>query len=405
LPSDISKLSDNNLKSVDMNARKGSCSFLLLFILSSCATDTAPSSNIFLGGVFSTTGATASLDNPALRGAQLAIREINENGGLLGGVISMPVLDARGDSIGAHNAAQGLIEQHVSALIGLSDSYPATAAALVANKNGVPFLTVGATSPKLPEETGNQTFLACFGDNVQAAAGAEFAYDNLHERTVYLLTNTSTLYTTLLSGYFKTRWTELAGSSSIGGENSYTSEWTDLAAQIADIKQKNPSFLYIAAMPEDLTWVIPQIRTAGITTPIIGGDGYDAPTITALPPAQSDSVYFTTHALMETSGTASIRAFMAAYKSEYGIYPENAFAALGYDAVKLFAQALTNAGTSDPSQLREAFEQIRNFPGTTGSISFSAASHVPKKAVTVIAMKSGKYTFAAEFVPRGIPAP
>ncbi|HEY0444111.1 MAG TPA: ABC transporter substrate-binding protein, partial [Candidatus Limnocylindrales bacterium] len=112
------------------------------------------------------------------------------------------------------------------------------------------------------------------------------------------------------------------------------------------------------------------------------------------------------HALMDaTGGTDPIKKFIAAYNKEYGHDPENAFAALGYDTVYLLADAIKRANGTDSAAVKKALEETKGFQGITGSVTFSADSHVPQKGVTVIAVTGGKFTLGAEVVPEKVPAP
>ena len=102
----------------------------------------------------------------------------------------------------------------LSAITGLSDTNMVLAAAPITEKARMVFLTSGATSPRVPIEFPNYYFMACFGDNTQAAAGAEYALSALGARTVYLLFDETTDYTVLLAKYFKERYLQLGGQSS-----------------------------------------------------------------------------------------------------------------------------------------------------------------------------------------------
>jgi branched-chain amino acid transport system substrate-binding protein len=248
-------------------------------------------------------------------------------------------------------------------------------------------------------------FLAAFGDNVQAAAGAEYALDTFGD-SAYLLWDKGQTYTTLLAEYFKARFTEAGGT--LVAEDTYESDATDFAAQIAKIKAlpEQPAFYYVAAMPGNIGIVVKQMRDAGLTGPIIGGDGYDTPDLPAIAGPASNDVYFTTHALMDANGgTEPIKAFMAAYEAKFGHPVENAFAALGYDTVYLLKDAIERAGSMDGQALKGAIETTADFPGITGSITFSPDSHVPQKGVTVIEVVDQAFTLAAEVVPTSVPAP
>ena len=188
----------------------------------------------------------------------------------------------------------------------------------------------------------------------------------------------------------------------------YQNGLTDFSAQIAKVAAlpEQPDFYYIAAMPHNIGTAVKQFRDAGLTGPIVGGDGYDTPDLLTVAGAAANDVYFTTHALMDPAGgTDGIKAFIEAYTARFGHAPENAFAALGYDSIKLLADAITRAGGLDGAALKSAIETTTEFPGITGAITFTPESHVPQKGVTVIAVKDGAFTLGSETVPTYVPAP
>ncbi len=141
-------------------------------------------------------------------------------------------------------------------------------------------------------------FLAAFGDNVQAAAGAEYAMQNFG-KTAYLLSDKGVEYTTLLGQYFKKAF-EAAGGT-IVLEDVYEDAATDFSSQITKVKAlpTQPDFYYVAAMPNNVGSVVKQFRDAGLTAPIVGGDGYDTPDLVTTAGAAANEVYFSTHALMD----------------------------------------------------------------------------------------------------------
>jgi len=231
-------------------------------------------------------------------------------------------------------------------------------------------------------------YVHSFGDNVQAAAGAEYALKTFGPNA-YLLWDKGVEYTTLLGAYFKSRFTEAGGTIVL--EDSYDDKATDFSAQIAKMKALSPApdFYYIAAMPYNIGPLVKQMRDAGITGPIVGGDGYDTPDLVSVAGAAADNVLFSTHALMDAAGgTDGIKKFMAAYNTEYGHDPENAFAALGYDTVYLLADAIKRAGSMDSKALNEAIGSTKDFPGITGLITYANGAHVPQKGVTLIEVKT-----------------
>jgi branched-chain amino acid transport system substrate-binding protein len=362
---------------------------------------------IKLGMLFNMTGSQASLDAPSANGANLAAKEINAAGGILGKKIQLVSFDGKSDAATIGTAATQLAKtDKVVAMFGFSDSDMVMAAAPTAAKAGVVFVTSGATSPKLPDQVPDYLYLSCFGDNVQAAAGAEFAVGALKAKTVYLLIDKGMEYTLLLGKYFKERFTELGGT--VVFEDNYQTGDKDFSAQITKLKgqKAKADLLYIASGPDDVGTIVKQFRDSGVKAPIMGGDGYDTPLLAQVAGKGSENVYFTTHSLMDSGlGTDAVKKFIEAYKAEFKVDPENAFAGLGYDTVKLLADAIKRAGSADPKAIRTALQATKDLAGVTGAISYPAGNRIPQKGVTVILIKDGKFTLAQELVPQKVPAP
>ena len=106
-------------------------------------------------------------------------------------------------------------------------------------KAQIPFVTPGATSPKLPSQLGNDVFLACFGDNVQAAVGAEFALKKLNAKTAYLLTDTRHRIHDACCRTTSSKPIEHGGGK-IVGKDTYKIGDKTFTAQIAKIKASFP---------------------------------------------------------------------------------------------------------------------------------------------------------------------
>jgi branched-chain amino acid transport system substrate-binding protein len=366
----------------------------------------AAQDTIKIGAPFNVTGALSSVDAPALNGAKLKAKEINDAGGVLGKKLELVVYDTKTDpTVIAAVASQLINQDKVPVALGFADSDAVLALGPIFQTAGVPFVTPGATSPKLPEQVGSEMFLACFGDNVQAAAGAEFVLNKLGGETVYLLRDNTTEYTTLLAKYFKEAYEHGGGKIVLAddykhGDTSFTAQITKLKALPA-----KPHVLYVSAQPDDIGVVVKQMRQAGLTQPIVGGDGYDTPLLLSVGGKAANNVYFSTHAFMAEDSTPGIVKFYQAYKAAYNTAPENAFAALGYDTLGLIADAITRAGSVDPGKIRDALAATQGYKGITGSISYAPGSRVPQKTVSIIGVKDDRLFLAAEVTPNWIAKP
>jgi branched-chain amino acid transport system substrate-binding protein len=272
------------------------------------------------------------------------------------------------------------------------------AAAKVAAERGLVFVTSGATSPLLTEQVPEYLFLSCFGDNVQAAAGAEFAYDALKARTVAVLFRHDSTYTKLLHGYFETRFKELGGK--VLAVESYSLDAGDIGAKVAKLPAAD--LIYLAGQPDGVSLVVPALRSAGIESPILGGDGLDIGEAWSKIDKAS-KVYFTTHAYLGAENPApAVKEFRSAFARAYPGKEPDAFAALGYDAARLLMAAIESAGSTEPQAVREGLARTKDFPGVTGNIIFAAGDRIPLKSVTIMQVDGGQ-KFEAEILPIQIP--
>ncbi|MCB9289466.1 MAG: ABC transporter substrate-binding protein [Lewinellaceae bacterium] len=382
--------------------------YIQLFVLALCITslgcnkdnNTEQSETLVLGAIYNLTGGQSALDIPSSKGAQLAIEQANAEGGINGKDVQLILKDGQTDPDVLKNRVAEIISEYPStaAFLGLSDTDQVLAAAGVAADSHRVFLTSGATSPKLPGQIPDYLFLACFGDNVQAAAAAEWAYNEQDARTVSIIYDSTDTYTRLLQGYFTSRFEELGGQVLV--KQAYAQG--NIAPAVQEIQPSN--LIFFAALPQDAPAGVQLIRQAGFTAPIIGGDAYDEPDSWKNLPDISE-VFFTTHAYLGADNpNTEVQAFRQAYIQAYDEEP-SAFAALGYDATRLLIEAQQKADSTNPEDIRQALASIQGFAGVTGSISYGSGSRIPSKSVTIMEVRNGAQNLVMELVPEKVPAP
>lgn len=346
---------------------------------------------IKIGALYNVTGGMSSLDGPSLKGAELAAKQVNEAGGVLGRPIEVIAIDTRTDQQETAKAAQRVLSEDVVAGIGMSDTTFVMAAAPLFQEAGIPFVTSGATHPELPQWVGNYFFMTPFGDDDQSYAIADYAYDTMGLRTAAVWTDQSMDFTKALSKFFIERFKERGGE--IVGEDSFMIGDTDFSAQIARLKsiEPAPDAVFVSAIPTEAGLSVKQIREAGMTLPIVSGDGFDTDLVATTPgPELADDVFFSTHTY-RADDRQEVTDFVEDYKAEYGIEPENAFAPLGYDAMMLVVDAIERAGSAEPDAIRDALEKTRGFKAVTGEISYTRESMVPPKPISIISVRSGQF--------------
>jgi len=360
---------------------------------------------IKIGVVMNLTGPWASIDGPAWNGIQLAVDQINTAGGLLGQPVEAICIDTKADEAETIAAITRLAEvEKVSAILGYCDTHWVLTGAPIAAEYGIPFITPGATHPRIPERTG--AWLACFGDNAQAAAMAEYAYNVLGLRKVAVWIDTACDFCVAVSTYFEDAWKHLGGE--VVYEDYFETSWTDFSALVSRLKayqdEGKVDCVYPSAIPGNVGLIVRQLREGGVILPIIGEDGFDTPLLVEVGSLYAEGVLFATHVSLD-SPDPKVQEFVTAYAGKFGRRPENAFAALGYDAMMLVAEAIKVAGSADPAAIEEGLAQIKAFPGVTGTLAYPEGSKVPDKSVAILIVLGGKFRTLATFAPEYLPPP
>jgi branched-chain amino acid transport system substrate-binding protein len=356
---------------------------------------------IKIGALYNLTGGMSSLDGPSLKGAQLAAKQINAAGGLLGKQIELIAPDGKTDQQETAKSAQRVLSEGVVAGFGQSDTTFVMAGAPLFQEKGIPFVTSGATHPELPAWVGDNMFMTAFGDDDQSFAIADYAIDKLGVKRVAVWTDNSMDFTKALSKFFIQRFEEKGGE--IVGQDVFMMGDTDFSAQIARLAAVDPApdAVFISAIPSEAGLSVKQIREQGITMPIISGDGFDTELVSTVPgPELANEVYFSTHTY-RADDRPEVAKFVEDYKAEYGIEPENAFAPLGYDALNLIADAIKRANSAEPKAIRDALATTSGFKAVTGEVTYSRASMVPPKPVSIISVKNGDYKVEEIWRPEG----
>ncbi|HMM39156.1 MAG TPA: ABC transporter substrate-binding protein [Desulfovibrio sp.] len=353
---------------------------------------------IKIGALYGLTGGMSSIDTPSLNGAKLKAKLINKSGGLLGGrQVEILGVDTKTDQKASAMGAKKVLSEGIVAGIGYSDPAFVLPAAPLFQKQGIPFVTSGATLPTLPKMIGDCMFMTPFGDDDQSYAIADYTVKKLGAKKVAVWTDNSMDFTKTLSRFYKERIKKLGGTIVL--EDFFMMGDKDFSAQIARLKSSGAEAVFVSSIPNEAGLTVKQIREAGLKLPIVSGDGFDTELITTVPgPALANDVFFATHTYREDT-RPEVLDFIKEYKAEYGHDPENAFAALGFDAVGLIADAITRAGSAEPAAIKKALRTTKDFKAVTGTITYSRASGVPVKGVSVISVKGGKYKVEEVWYP------
>lgn len=348
---------------------------------------------INIGEVAALTGGTATFGQSSHNGTLLAVEEANAEGGLLGKKINLITEDDQSKQGEAGTVAKKLISRsNVSALLGEVASGRSLEMAPIAQAAGVPMISPASTNEKVTE-AGDYVSRVCFIDPFQGTVMAKFALSKGWKK-VAILTDSKQDYSVGLTEYFKKYYT--ANGGTITGERSYSSGDKDFKAQLTAIKGDAPEAIFASGYYNEVALIAVQARELGITVPLLGGDGWDSPSLTAVAGKAIEGCFFSNHFSNEDKAPA-IQAFVKSYEAKYGAKPD-AMAALGYDSAKILFAAIKTAGTVDGPKLRDAINATKDFPGITGKITLDANRNATKPAV-ILTIKDGKVVYTETIAP------
>lgn len=360
----------------------------------------AESKEIKIGANFELTGGISNFGKQTLNGIELAFKEANAAGGVLGKKLVLVTADNKSEPSEATNAITKLITQDkVSIVLGPVASSNVLATLQVGQDNKVPVLTATGTNAKITvDENGKvkpYAFRACFIDPFQGSVMANFATKSLKAKTAVIYIDSSSDYSKGLAESFEAQFVKNGGT--IIGKEAFLQKDQDFKSTLTKIKVMNADTIFIPAYYEEVGKIAKQARELGINVPLIGTDGFDDPKVVEIAGAEAlNNTYFSNHYSAQDTDPR-IQKFVAAYKAEYGMEP-SALAALGYDAALMTIDALKRANSTDPVKLRDALEQTKDLQVVTGVITLDA-SHNPIKSGVVIEMKDGKQSFKEKINP------
>ncbi|MDF2569762.1 MAG: hypothetical protein K0R55_1366 [Sporomusa sp.] len=365
------------------------------------ASNTSSSQALKIGLVYELTGNTASYGKTSINGAQLAFKEINAKGGVLGKQIELVVADNKGEPSEAANAMTKLITQDkVIAVTGFSVSSCGIAGGAVAEANKIPLVAASTTNPRvtLNENTGKAkdwVFRACFIDPLQGTVAANFALNTLKVKNVAIMTDTSADYSKGLTQVFKAAFTK--GGGTIIAEEAFLQKDQDFKSILTKIKAANPEMIYLPAYYEEVGKLIKQARELGITASFMGGDGWDSPKLVELAgPDALNRTYITNSFTIEDT-SPKCKAFVEEYQKAYGLLPDST-AVLAYDAAYILVDGIKRANSTDPEKIRQALAATKDIELATGKLSIDE-NHNAVKSIVIIEYVNGKQVFKERVNP------
>lgn len=376
-------------------------SALSLTALAGCNSggSSASSDTIKIGVNYELSGAVATYGEQNVQGIEMALDEINAAGGVKGKKLEEVKYDSKSEPAEATTLATKLMtSDNVSAIIGPATSGSFKATIPVANQNKIPVISGSATADDVTVTGGKleeYAFRTCFSDSYQGGVMAKYASEKLGAKSAIIIGDTSSDYAKGLAENFHKTFTKAGGK--IVGQEAYVAGDTDFKAILTRIKSDKFDVIYVPGYYQEVGPLIKQAREQGIEATILGGDGFDSPTLKNLAGAKAlNNVMFTSHYAALDTSNAKLQKFITDFKAKYGTEP-SAFNALGYDTAYFVAEALKNASDTKGETLKNAMANVKGFVGVTGSFDMNPKTHDPLKTAVIISLKDGNQDKAESF--------
>jgi branched-chain amino acid transport system substrate-binding protein len=368
---------------------------LIAAFCAACGGEKAPEDQgVKVGFYGALTGPTATFALSGRNGASLAVEQINAAGGVLGKPVVLLSEDDRGEASEAASAVSKLITRdHVVALIGEQASSRTLAAAPIAQSYSVPMISPTSTNVEVTKK-GEYIFRACFIDAYQGRAVADFARRDLKAKTAAILIDARSDYSVGLAEAFRKSFEAQGGR--ITSELKYEEGDADFSAQLTAIRPEQPDVLFIPGYYTDAGLIARQARSLGLKATLLGADGWDSPKLVEIGGDSMEGAYFANHYSVDDPSPA-VRKFVDAYKARFGAEPDS-IAASSYDAMRMLADAIARAGSTEGPRVRDALATTKDFPGVTGTITMDADRN-PVKAAVILKVEKGRYRFAGSVAP------
>ncbi len=363
---------------------------LALALVAACGAPAAQVEPIRIGVIAPLTGQFVENGISTRQAADLAIKDINAQGGLLVDGVRRPVVLIYGDDQDnpeiAVNVAKRMINQDkVVALVGLPFSRMAIPVANIAEQARIPLISSTSTNPKTTAGK-KYVFRVTFTDPFQGSVMAQFARNDLKVERAAVLYDEASDYNRGIAEVFKQVFTESGGT--VVSFEPYITGATDFRAALGRIKANQAQVLFLPNYYTEVPLQAQQARELGMDIPLLGSDGWDIKALAPLP--ELDGAYISQSWHPDTANPPA-QVFIKAYQAAYnGAVPYD-IEANTYDTFGLLFQAIQNQKSSDPEAIRAGLANLR-YTGVTGQITFHGSGD-PAKIAVIVQFKDGTNVF------------
>ncbi len=366
---------------------------LLIPMLVSCAKK--EEKPIKIGAIFAVTGGAAYLGAPEAKTAEMVVADINTKGGILGRKIELVLKDSAGSPEKTVSFAKQLIEEEqVSAIVGPTTSGETMQIKELCEKAQMPLLSCAAAEG-IVEPVASFVFKTPQKDNYVTELIFKTMKDMGISKVGALAENTGfgNSGKAQLEKYAPNYGIEIAISE------TYDKDATDLTAVLTKVQAKGVQALVNWSIVPAQSIVAKNMKQLGMNIPLFQSHGFGNIKYVQAAGEAAEGIIFPCGRLLIAENLPDShpqKAVLLKYKKDYEAkYQEDVstFGGHAFDALLIVFEAIKKAGTTDRTKIREAIENIQNFPGTGGVFSFSKTDHngLGPDSLELLTVKNGAF--------------
>jgi len=333
--------------------------------LAGCGEEKKAEQVLKIGTMSPLTGPYAADGNDIRQGAEIAAEVFMEAGGVPGYTkIEVIPQDTACDPKQAVAAANKLINEKVTGVVGAYCSSSTIPASETLAEENIIMLTPASTNPKVTERGLPYMFRTCGRDDHQAPAAVKFMKDAEGVKSVFIVDDKTTYSQGLAEGVAIAA--KEAGIEVL--EHDHVNQGDkDYSAVLTKVKAANPDLLYISLQNSATgALMVIQARRMGIDAILMGQDAVYHPKLIEIAKGDAEGMYCTFGAIDKNA--PAYKEFLAKYKAKSGNEP-GAYSAYSFDSATAYLMAVKAAGTTDPVKVREELMKL-DFTGASKQINY-----------------------------------
>lgn len=361
---------------------------LLSAVLTGCSSgsqDKEPDT-IKIGVASPFTGDYAQFGDYTKDGVELAVEEINNAGGVLGKPIEIVYGDDKGDSKEAVSVAQKFAsDKNIVGIVGHFFSGATLAAGPIYQQNKIPTIAMASTNPEVAN-IGDYVYRINVGDNYQGSELAEILKEEGYSNVSVIYDNSD--YGKGVSDVFTKSFTDLGGKvlfneTYLGGQDK------DFSLILTKIKNSDTEVIVLVSYYSEASLIIQQARNLGIKAPFYASDSLYTDDFLTLAGNAAEGTHVVCY-FHESDPSEAAQEFVKKFEAKYNKKVDS-WSPYVYDAMKVMADAINRAGSTDGTAIRDAIAATADFQGATGVTNFQGAREPVGKDLIILIVKDGQY--------------